>query len=199
MPLYWLYIIGIILLLVAAAFTSAAETALTSMNRLRAKHLLEQRVSGAKALDRLLEHPGRFLATLLFLNNLVNIAIGSIVTVLVASYTGHYVAAIATGVATVIVLVFGEISPKTFSAQNAQRIALRLAPVLIVLNMVFSPIVQVFVWIANLFVVVLGGKTVKEVPFTSEEEIKALVTMAEEKEIIEEEEKDLIHSIFERS
>ncbi|MCL5292205.1 MAG: hemolysin family protein [Actinobacteria bacterium] len=194
---YWVYIIGIIFLLGVAAFTSAAETALTSMNRLRAKHLMEQRVAGAKALDRLLEHPGRFLATTLFLNSVVNIAIASIMTVIVATYTGHYVAAIATGLAAFIVLVFGEITPKTFSAQNAQRIALWVAPVMNVLNAVLSPLVHIFVWIANLFVLITGGKTVKEVPFTSEEEIKALVTMAEEEEIIEEDEKELIHSIFE--
>lgn len=194
---YWMYALGIGLLLAAAAFTSAAETALTSMNRLRAKHLLERGAPGAKALSDLLEHPGRFLTTLLFLNNVVNIAIASIVTVFIAKFTGRYVAAIATGLSTFMVLVFGEITPKTFSVQNAERIALWTAPVMKVLNRVFYPVVQLFVWIANFFVLMVGGKTVKEVPFTSEEEIKALVTMAEEEEIIEEDEKELIHSIFE--
>ncbi len=194
---YWIYALGIAVLLLASAFTSGAETALTAMNRLKAKRLLEKGIPGAKALSDLLEHPSRFLATLLFLNNVVNVAIASIVTVLVAKLTGRYVAAIATGLSAFMVLVFGEITPKTFSVQNAERIALWTAPVMKALNRLLHPVVQVFVWIANLFVLISGGKTVKEVPFTSEEEIKALVSMAEEEEIIEEDEKELIHSIFE--
>ncbi|MHB0976274.1 MAG: hemolysin family protein [Candidatus Aquicultorales bacterium] len=198
MPLVWLaYLSGIAALLVVAAYISAAETALTSMNRLRIKHLVEQEAPGAAALDRLLEQPSRFLATLLVLSITTNIAIASLTTIMIASTTGYYAAGIATGFAAFFVLIFGQITPKTYAAQHAERIALQVAPRLHFLSILVSPFVRLFIGISNVISAVMGIERIKEIPFTSEEEIKALVSMAEEEEIIEEEEKELIHSIFE--
>ncbi len=193
----WVYFAGLFILLVFSGATSAVETALTSVNRLRIKTLAEQNVHRAVTLERVLEHPGRFLATILVLNNLVNISAASIATVLASFYFERFPAAIATGVMTFLILVYGEITPKTFAAQNAERIALAVAGLMNVLIVVLSPIVRILVAIANFFIKLFGGQTIKEVPFVTEEELKALVTMAEEEEVIEEEEKELIHSIFE--
>jgi CBS domain containing-hemolysin-like protein len=164
---------------------------------LRVKTLVKQGVANAEKLDKLLQHPGRFLATILFLNNLVNIGAASLATLLVGFYIKHWVAAISTGVMTFIILIYGEITPKTYAAQNAEKLALRLAGVTNFLSTIFSPIVRFLVFIANFFIRLLGGTTIKEVPFLTEEELKSMVSVAEEEAVIEEEERKLIHSIFE--
>jgi CBS domain containing-hemolysin-like protein len=159
--------------------------------------LVKQSVPNAERLDKLLQHPGRFLATILFLNNLVNIGAASLATLLVGFYIKYWVAAISTGVMTFIILIYGEITPKTYAAQNAEKLALRLAGVTSFLSTIFSPIVRFLVFIANFFIRLLGGTTIKEVPFLTEEELKSMVSVAEEEAVIEEEERKLIHSIFE--
>lgn len=184
-------------LLVLSAFSSATETALTSVNRVKIRHLAEEKVPSALRLEKLLKQPSRFLATILLLNNLVNIGAASLATVLTARYFEHYVVAISTGVMTFIILVYGEITPKSFAAQNAEKIALWAARPVSILQSLLYPIVHAFIFIANLFIRLLGGKTMKEGPFLTEEEIKTIVSVGEEEGVIEEEEKRMIHSIFE--
>lgn len=197
MDINTLSLISLFVLLFLSAFFSASETAITSMNRLRLKHLVEEKVRGAKTLEELLEHPGRMLATILFGNNLVNIAASALATSLAIDIFKSYGVGIATGVMTFLVLIFGEITPKTFAAQNAEKLALRVAKPIAFLCTVLFPIVRIFVFVANLITRLLGGKTMKEGPFVTEEEIKTMVTVGEEEGVIEEEEKEMIHSIFE--
>lgn len=188
--------IVLFLLIFLSAFFSAAETAITSINRLRLKHLVEEKARGAKTLEGLLEHPGRLLATILFGNNLVNIAAAALATSLAIKFFGNVGVGISTGIMTFLVLIFGEITPKTFAAQNAERLALGVAGIISFLCVVLYPVIRIFVLIANLFIRLIGGKTMKEGPFVTEEEIRTLVTVGEEEGVIEEEEKEMIHSIF---
>lgn len=185
------------ILLVLSAFSSGSETALTSVSRVKIKHLVEEKVPSAIRLEKLLEQPSKFLSTILLVNNLVNIAAASLATMLAARYFEHYVVAISTGIMTFIILVYGEIIPKSFAAQNAEKIALRVARPISILQTLFYPIVHAFILIANLFIRLLGGKTMKEGPFLTEEEIKTIVSVGEEEGVIEAEEKRMIHSIFE--
>lgn len=190
-------LIGFFILLLLSALSSTTETALTSVSRIKVKRLVEEKVHGAVALERMLEHPSRFLSTILLLNNLVNIGAASLATVLVAQYFHHYVAAISTGIVTFLILVYGEITPKAFAIQNAERIALLAARPTSFLCAILYPIAHVFILISNFFIRLFGGKTMREGPFVTEEEIKTLVTVGEEEGVIEEEEKEMIHSIFE--
>ncbi|MDI6688882.1 MAG: hemolysin family protein [Actinomycetota bacterium] len=192
-----LSLIGFLTLLVLSAFSSAAETALTSVNRIKVKHMVEEKVSGAAILEALLEHPARFLATILLLNNLVNIGAASLAAVTAANLGLSYPAVISTGVVTFLVLVYGEITPKTFSAQNAERIALLVARPISLLCIVLFPIARLFIFIANMFIRLFGGKTMKEGPFITEEELKTMVSVGEKEGVIEEQEKEMIHSVFE--
>jgi CBS domain containing-hemolysin-like protein len=167
--------------------------------------MLEEKTKGAETLHDLLEHPSRFLAVILILNNLVNIAAASLATMLVVQYFRYlgfalstgYVAGVSTGIVTFLVLVYGEITPKTYAAQNAEKVALLVAKPVSLLVTILFPIARVFIFIANFFTRLLGGKIMREGPFLTEEEMKTMVTVGEEEGVIEEEEKEMIHSIFE--
>lgn len=191
-----LMVSGILLLLVVSALSSAIETALTSVSRIRIMQRADEDVPNAKVVLKLLEQPSRYLATILLINNLANIAAASLATLLAQRVFGSSAAAVATGTMTFLVLVFGEISPKSFAAQNAERVALRFAKLMHFLTGVLYPVGQIFIAIANGFIRLFGGK-VTVGPFVTEEEIKALVTAGAEEAAIEEEEKEMIHSIFE--
>lgn len=190
-------LISLFILLSLSAFFSASETALTSISKIRVKHLVEENIPRAKTLDKIVEQPAKFLATILFMNNLVNIAAASLATVIVAQYFRFFVTGIATGIMTFLILVYGEITPKSFAIQNAEKIALWIAGPIANLSNLLFPIVRIFIAIANFFIKLLGGKTMTEGPFMTEEEMKTMVTLGKEEGVIEEEEKEMIHSIFE--
>jgi len=198
-------LIGFVILLVLSAFSSASETALASVSHIRVKRMLEEKTKGAETLNNLLAHPSRFLAAILILNNLVNIAAASLATVLAVRYFEYlglrlyagYITGISTGIVTFLVLVYGEITPKTYAAQNAEKVSLLVARPVSFLVTILFPVARVFIAIANFFTKLLGGKTMREGPFLTEEEMKTMVTVGEEEGVIEEEEKEMIHSIFE--
>ena len=204
-PFSLISIIGFLILLVLSAFSSATETALTSVNRIRVKHLVEEKTKGAEILQQLLEQPSRYLAAILILNNVVNIGAASLATMLVVQYFEYlhltlstgYIAGISTGIVTFLVLVYGEISPKTYAAQNAEKLALLVAKPTSILVTALFPVARLFIFIANLFGKLFGGKTTPEGPFLTEDELKTMVKMGEEEGVIEEDEKEMIHSIFE--
>ncbi|MDI6799894.1 MAG: hemolysin family protein [Actinomycetota bacterium] len=190
-------IIGFLFLLVLSAFSSMSETAITSVNKLRIKQLAMEKDEKAIFLEKLLDDPSRFLATTLFLNNVVNIAAASLATVVIAEYVSNYAAAVSTGVVTFFVLVYGEITPKTFAAQNAENLSLRLVKPVLFLSFILYPVAHLLIGIANLFIRLFGGNPLNKGPFVTEEDLKTLVIVGEEAGVIEEEEKDMIHSIFE--
>ena len=114
----------IILGLLGSAFFSGAETALTALSETKARQLIDEKVRGARALQKYwLEKPNHVLTTILVGNNIVNLFMASYVTVLTHQYVGEASIAIATGVTTLGILIFGEITPKTFAKVHAEKIA----------------------------------------------------------------------------
>ena len=131
----------LVLLIFASAYFSAIETALMSLGRLRVRHLVDEGVKGAKRVERLLKKPGRLLGTILIGNNLVNIAATSLATLLAISYYGEGTGVgIATVGMTLVILVFGEITPKTYALHHSQKISLRLSSSLSILYAIFGPL-----------------------------------------------------------
>jgi Mg2+/Co2+ transporter CorB len=144
-PLPWLF--GILAVLVTlSAFFSGTETALMSINRYRLRHRAREGSTGARAAEKLLEQPDRLIGLILICNNFVNSASAAIVTVISLSLGGETYAAIGIGVYTVVLILFGEVAPKTFGALYPERIALPAALVYTVLLKVLYPIV----WATNL-------------------------------------------------
>jgi putative hemolysin len=190
-------ITALAVLLVIAAFLSAAEISLVSVNRFRIRSLREDGNRRAGKLCRLMDHPNRFLSTILMLTLLVQVGASSIATGLALSFGLPVAAAVATGVMTFLIFIFSEMAPKTYATNNTEKVAMAVAPIVNALSVVFYPLVRLLILISNGVIRILGGKTIKEGPFVTEGDIKALVSAAEEQDVIEAEEKKLIHSIFE--
>jgi putative hemolysin len=200
-------------LILVNAFFAMAEIALVSVRKTRVKQLVEEGVPRARTVQKLLEDPTRFLAT---------IQIGITLVGLFASATGAVTLAApfaevlrktniaiisenAVGIAVVVVtlaigflaLVIGEISPKSLALQHAEKIALWSAGPLMFLSYITLPIVKLITWTSNVLVKPFGGTASFSPPILSEEELKMLVEAGEEEGVLEEEEREMIHSIFE--
>ncbi|NCO65300.1 MAG: hemolysin [Candidatus Aquicultor secundus] len=195
----WLVDSVIIIALVGlSALFTAIRSAIRSVSRIRIGYLVEQDVPGSKLLDSLLMHPGRLLSSLLLIDNTVNIAAISLATILTAQYSKSLALLVTVVVMLFMILVFGEIVPRTFGTRHAEHIALRTAPFLNALSKILNPVTSIFISIANVFVRLFGGKPIKELPVVTEEEMLGMISAGEEEGgVIEEEEKELIHSIFE--
>ncbi|RJQ51751.1 MAG: HlyC/CorC family transporter [Actinobacteria bacterium] len=191
----------VVVLIGFAAFLAASETSLTAMNKLRVRRLIDERVRGARTLDRLLDQPNRFLTVILLLTLLAHLSATSLASYVAEAFfaaelgTG-LVATLTTLVMTIVIFIVAEVTPKAFSIQNPERVATGVAKAVSALTSLFFPITRIFVSISNLFVRILGGKVTGEGPFVTEEEIKSIVAFGAEEAVIEEEEKDMIHSII---
>jgi CBS domain containing-hemolysin-like protein len=180
-----------------AAMLAAAETSLTRMSRARAMHLREEQRRGAAQLLNLVEQPARFLNLVLLLLLVVQFTATALFTSVMDRIVGGGLGvAIAALVMTLITFIFAEVAPKTYAVQHTDRAALAIAPFIYVLTRlpVLGPLTRLLISIGN---VVTPGKGLKSGPFVSEDEIKAMVDEAERDEVIEEEEREMIHSVFE--
>jgi CBS domain containing-hemolysin-like protein len=190
-------LVVVLLLTAVAAFLAAAETSLTRMSRARAMHLAEEERRGARQLLTLVEQPARFLNLVLLLVLVVQFFATALFTSVLSRLVGGGLGvAIAATAMTILTFIFAEVAPKTYAVQQTDRAALAVAPFVYVLTRlpVLGPLTRLLIAIGN---VVTPGKGLKSGPFVSEEEIRALVDEAERDEVIEEEEREMIHSIFE--
>jgi putative hemolysin len=185
--------------LVFAGLASAAETALTSLGRIRIRHLAEEGNRSAQQLQQMLANPGDFLSTILVINNVAVIVASTLSTLLTVKLLAslQYAEALTTAGLSLFILVFCEITPKTIAIRNAERWALRLAGPVRTTSWALGWLVRVLSAIPPLFVRLFGGEPGPKSPFVTEEEIRMLVGTAEEEGIIEESEEQMIHSIFE--
>ncbi len=190
-------IIILIILLLLSGFFSGSETALVSVNKLRIRKLAEEQVKGAVAANNLLQRPNRMLATILLGNNLINVLAAAIATNLAIAFFGSTGIGIATGVMTLLILIFGEITPKGYATVNAEKVAMRVAGPISVLCRVLSPVVWVVTILTRRLINLVGGDPGIVAPFVTEEEIKFLVEIGEEEGVIEKDEKEMIEGVFE--
>ena len=194
-------VISILVLLFFSAFFSASETALTALGKLRIKTLLEKEGEKAKGIGLWASDPNRFLATILVGNNVANIG-ASVLAAFIAMriLQDEFTAKIAwsvTGVMTFIILTFCELIPKTFARENAEEIALKTIGFLRGLSFILSPFIKLLLYISRGTLKIFGRKVAKPGLFMTEEEIKTLIGIGEEEGVLEEEEREMIESIFE--
>jgi CBS domain containing-hemolysin-like protein len=187
-------IILLIILLVLSAFFSGSETALLSVSRLKVKHLFDKKRKGAVILKKLKDNPNRMLITILIGNNIVNVAAAAIATKIALDMGLSNAVSLSTGVMTLLLLVFGEVTPKSLVTQHYESISLLIARPIWILSIILYP----FIALLNLFVKLLnklfGDK--REKPIVTEEELKSYVTAGEEAGSIKEIEKEMIQNIF---
>jgi len=182
------YIVLFVILLILSACASSSEVALVGINRARINTLLETD-KRAKLLDKLKDKPHRFLITILIVNNVVNTAAAAISTALALYFFGEAGVAIATAFVTVLVLIFGEIGPKTYTANHMDKVALFFAPPVYFLTMVLSPFFILGEKIG-------GKKHVEDEPAVTEDEIREWIDAGESEGAIEEDEKEMLYSVL---
>jgi len=190
-------IIVIVVLLLFAAFLAMAETAIARVSRVKALHLEQEKRKGAASLVKVVEDPAPYLNIVLLLTLLCHITATVLATALALRTFDDAGEAIAAVGMTVLIFVFAELAPKTYSVQFTERAALWVGRPVYLLGRLLQPVGRSLLLISNAVMVVLPGKGLPKGPFVSEEEIRHLVDVAEEEEEIEEEERTLIHSVFE--
>lgn len=189
-------VIILIIMVFLSGFYSASETALMSVNRIRMKHLSEEGVKKAQLVYNWTEDPHELLATILVANNVINIAASSLATTVAYRFGGAWVA-IATGIMTVVILIFSEITPKSLAKQYSEGVSQVVIKPVVFTVYLLKPIVWLFNKIASFFIRILGGDPSKTEVFITQEELKTLVDVGGEEGVIEEEEKEMIFNVFE--
>lgn len=191
-------IVVFIILICLSSFFSCTETAFLSANKIRMRNLAGEGDRRAKKVEKLLSNTDRLYSSILVGNNLVNIGASSLTTSIVISIFGNSASlvAAASGVVTLLILVFGEITPKTFATKNADRIALFMSGFVSFICFIFTPVVFLLNIITGFIIKLLGGNK-DNGPTMTEEDLKTIVTVGHEEGVLEEEEKEMIHNVFE--
>jgi CBS domain containing-hemolysin-like protein len=193
-PTDWLEIGIIVVLIGVVAFNASTEVAITRTNRVRALRLVEEGRRGAVALSKIAEEPAPYLNVVLLLTLLATIGGTTIATSLAVRHWDRAGEVISAVVMTVLLFIFAEVTPKTFAIQQTDRVGLLTAPILVFLTRLVGPLAKGLLRLAN---AIMPGKGLKQGPYITEQELRASAEVASEEGEIEDEEKDLIHSIFE--
>ena len=187
----WVEIVTLSVLIGLSGFFSGLEVALVGIRKSKVVQLFNEKKKGSKALYKLKTNPSWMMSSVNLGNNLVNVGASALATSLAIRLFGNDGLGIAIGVMTFLILVFGEITPKTYCNANSTKIALRYAPVLLAFSYVFYPIVKFFEIISK-GVVKLTGSSYTPPPIT-EEDIKGVIDQGLEEKALEKEEMELVH------
>jgi len=193
----WFQLFTLAVMLVFCGVASAAETAFTSISRIKLKNLVEEGDKKAAEIEQLLAEPNKFLSTILIINSVAVIVASSLATVLSLRFTTTYGELLSSILISLVVLIFCEITPKTAAVQNPLRWARTLIGPVKGTAWLLHPVVLTLSVITTFLVRAFGGQVKHHGPFVTEEELRLLVTVGEEEGVLEEDETDMIHSIFE--
>lgn len=189
-------IVAVVVLLCLSAFFSSAETALTTVNKMRIRTLAEAGDSAALTLTKVIEQPSKMLSTILIGNNIVNLSASALMTTLAMSLFGSRAVGLATGVLTLLILVFGEITPKTLSTLCSESIALRYAPVIYGLMFILTPVIFIVNYLSLAVLMIMRIDPNKKRDAITEDELRTIVEVSHEEGVIESEEKKMINNVF---
>ena len=188
-------IVLILMCVATSAVFAAIETAITALGTLKARHLVEQRGSGARHLTLWLQHPSRVLTTILIVNTLVNILASAIATDMATRYFKSQAIGIATGATTLLVLVFGEVIPKAYGRAHAETVGVFGIRVVMATYRILYPVVWVLSEMAN-FLIRKFGRPISLQPAITEEELEFLINLGEKSGVIEPSKKEMITGVF---
>ena len=188
-------IILAVLILLSALFSSA-ETSLTTSNKLKIQSLADQGSKRARILLKISENSGKMLSAILIGNNLVNNAATALTTSLIIQLFGNSAVGIATGVITLLILIFGEISPKTLATIHSEKMALLYAPLIHFLMKIFTPVIFIVNKLSMGVLFLLRVNPDQKVNTMTEHELRTIVDVSHEDGVIESEEKEMIYNVF---
>ena len=189
-------IVTLIVLVFLSGFFSSAETAYSTVNRVRIRTLAQENHKGAVRVLGILDQYGKMLSAILIGNNIVNLSASSVATTFAIKIWGSYTVGIVTGVLTFIVLIFGEIIPKTWAMQRSEKITLVYSRTVRFLMTLLTPVIFIIDklsdWILRLLHISSDGNTFS----ITEKELKTYVDVSHEDGVIESEERELIYNVF---
>ena len=191
-------LVVLVVLLLLSAFFSSAETAISSVNRVKVRALEEAGKKHAKTHNHIYDNYHRALTTILIGNNIVNLSASSIATLLTARLWGNVYVSVSTGVLTFLVLIFGEIVPKTWARRNADKLSLSFAPVIKGIMIVLFPIVFIIQNVARFSLFIFRQNKEADEAIT-EDELRTYVDVSHEDGVIESDEKKIINNVFDFS
>ena len=186
----------LIVLLALSAFFSSSETALTTVNKIRIRTLADAGDPKAIILSKVIEEQGKVLSAILIGNNIVNLTASSLMTTLTISLFGNRAVGVATGILTLLILVFGEITPKTLSTISAESIALKNAKIIYGLMVVLTPVIYVVNQLSLGVLLLLRIDPNAKRDSITEDELRTIVEVSHEEGVIESEEKKMINNVF---
>jgi len=193
----WTLLIILVAALGIAATSAAAETALTSVSRIKIRNLAEDGDIQAARVQRILAQPQIFLSTILVMSNVAVIVASTVSTIIAIDVFSSYGEIISTILLSLVVLIFCEITPKTIAVQAPERWARLLVGLVEWLSRILRPLVLALIAITSGLVRVFGGQQIRRGPFVTEEELRMLVEVGEQEGVLEEEEREMIHNVFE--
>ncbi len=192
------FLFWIAILLLLSAFFSLSETALISLSKIRLRHMVSKGTKNAKLVHKLISKPERLITSILVGNNLVNTAISVLgATVFVYFFPGDIGLILATIFVATIILVFGEILPKVFAVQRAEKVSLAIAYPVNFIVIALTPVAKIFNKAANGMIKIFGGEVKHRSPLITEEEIRLMIELGKEEGVLGDEERKMLHRIFE--
>lgn len=189
-------LVALVILIGLSAFFSSAETAYTTVSKIRIRSLCDEGDKRALKVNKIIEDSGKMLSAILIGNNIVNISASSLATTLAIKIWGSYATGIVTGILTLIILIFGEITPKTLATLNAEKIALGYSSIIYGLMWVLTPVIAVVNKLSLIVLKVLRVDTNKKVSTITETELRTIVDVGHEEGVIESDERKMINNVF---
>lgn len=190
-----LQLLILVILVLLSAFFSSAETSLTTVNRIRLQALAEEGNKKAANALKTIDNSSKLLSTILIGNNLVNNFASALSTALAIKLMGNGAVGLATGIITVAILVFGEITPKTLAAANAEKLALAYASIIQILMKLLTPAIIVINSICRVFLKLLHVDTDSSLNTMTEMELRTIVDVSHKDGVIEKEERQMIYNV----
>lgn len=188
--------LALIILICLSAFFSSAETSMTTVNKIRIQSLAEQGDKRASILLTVIEDSGKLLSTILIGNNIVNISASSLATTITLRLFGNAAVSISTGIITLLVLIFGEITPKTMASLHAEKMALSYARIIHFLMFLLTPVIFLVNKMAKGVLTLLRVDDSVKGNTITEHELRTLVNVGHKEGVIETEERQMIYNVF---
>lgn len=188
-------LIILLILLLLSGFFSSAETALTTVNKIRIRTLSEEGNKRAGIVLKVTENSSKMLSAILIGNNIVNLSAASLTTTLAYNLGGSAVA-LASGILTILILMFGEIVPKTMATLHAEKISLLYAPVINIFMKLMTPLIIIINGLSNIVLFILRIDPNAKASAMTENELRTIVDVSHEDGVIESEEKEMIYNVF---
>ena len=188
--------IVLIVLLLLSAFFSSAETSLVTVNQIRMRSLADEGNKKAARVLKITSNSSKMLSAILIGNNIVNIFASSLATTITLQLWGNRFVSLTTGILTLLVLIFGEITPKTIATSHAEKIAMTYSGVISLLIKVLTPVIFIINKLANGFLFILGLDPGKKAASITEDELRTIVDVSHEEGVIEKEERQMIKNVF---